>query len=204
MDNQPAVNVSWQEAALFCNWLSRQDGLPPFYIEEGGFVTGRNDESHGYRLPTEAEWAFVARVGENGEVKMFPWGTEEYPPPSVIENYADQTAASIVTFILSGYNDSFPVTSPVGSFEANHHGIFDISGNASEWISDYYEIRQSRETEVDPLGPEGGDRYVIRGANWAKAARSELRLAYRESGRDRSYEVGFRIARYVDRPGVQP
>ncbi len=204
MENQPAVNVSWQEAALFCNWLSRQDGLPPFYIEEGGFVVGRNDESHGYRLPTEAEWAFVARVGDNGEVLMFPWGTEVYPPPSVIQNYADESAASIATFVLTNYNDSFPTTAPIGSFEANQNGIYDLGGNASEWVNDFYEIQASREPVTDPLGPAGGDRYVIRGASWAKAARSELRLAYRDSGRDRSYEVGFRIARYVDRPGVKP
>jgi formylglycine-generating enzyme required for sulfatase activity len=204
MDNQPAVNVSWQEAARFCNWLSRQEGLPPFYVEEGGFVTGRNDESHGYRLPTEAEWVFAARVGADGEVRMFPWGTEVYPPPAVIANYADESAASIVTFVLSNYNDSFPVTAPVGSFDANQNEIFDMGGNVSEWISDYYEIRASRETEVDPLGPGAGDRYVIRGASWAKGARSELRLAYRDSGRDRNYETGFRIARYVDRPGAKP
>lgn len=204
MDNQPVVNVTWQEAALFCNWLSRRDGLPPFYIEQGGHIVGRNDDSHGYRLPTEAEWAYVARVGDNGEVRMFPWDSEVYPPPGVVENYADESAATISTFVLNNYNDGFMVTAPVGSFSPNHHGIYDLSGNASEWISDYYEIRPSDDVATDPLGPEGGDRYVIRGASWAKGARSELRLAYRDSGRDRTYEIGFRIARYVDRPGVQP
>lgn len=204
MENQPAVNVSWQEAAMFCNWLSRRDGLPPFYIEQGGHVVGRNDESHGYRMPTEAEWAYVARVNQDGNVRMFPWGTDVYPPPGVIENYADESASSIVTFVLSNYNDGFQVTAPVGSFDANQNGIFDMGGNASEWISDYYEIRASDDVMTDPLGPEGGDRYVIRGASWAKGARSELRLAYRDSGRDRNYETGFRIARYVDRPGAKP
>ena len=204
MNSQPVVNVSWQEAALFCNWLSRRDGLPPFYIEQGGHVVGRDDESHGYRLPTEAEWTFVARTVPDGEMKMFAWGTTDYPPPFVIENYADESASSIVTFVLAAYDDGFPVTAPIGSFSANQHGIYDLSGNASEWISDYYEIRASDEVIVDPLGPEGGDRHVVRGASWAKASRSELRLAYRDSGRDRNYEIGFRIARYVDRPGARP
>lgn len=204
MDDQPVVNVTWQEAALFCNWLSRRDGLPLFYIEQGGHVVGRDSESHGYRLPTEAEWAFVARTDPAGELMMFPWGTTVYPPPSVIENYADESASSIVTFVLSAYNDTYPVTAPVGSFAANQNGIYDLGGNASEWISDYYEIRGSDDVMTDPLGPDGGDRHVIRGASWAKGSRSELRLAYRDSGRDRNYEVGFRIARYVDRPGAKP
>lgn len=205
MDSQPVVNVSWQEAALFCNWLSRQEGLPLFYIEEGGRVVGWNPDAHGYRLPTEAEWAFAARVTEGGETLMFPWGTTVYPPPRIVENYADESAASIVTFVLSNYNDDFPVSAPVGSFQPNHHGLNDMGGNASEWVNDFYEIRTfSGEPMVDPLGPQGGDRWVIRGASWAKGSRSELRLAYRDGGRDRTYETGFRIARYVDRPGVQP
>lgn len=205
MDTQPVVNITWQEAAQFCNWLSRRDNLPPFYIEEGGRVTGWNPDSHGYRLPTEAEWAFAARVAESRGVLMFPWGSEVYPPPEVVENYADQNAATIVTFVLSNYDDGFPVSAPVGSFEPNHNGIYDMSGNASEWVNDYYEIRVvGDEPMVDPLGPPASDRHVIRGASWAKGSRSELRLAYRDAGRDRTYETGFRIARYVDRPGVQP
>jgi formylglycine-generating enzyme required for sulfatase activity len=205
MDSQPAVNVSWEEAALFCNWLSRSEGLPPFYEEQDGRVTGWDPESHGYRLPTEAEWAFAARVSDDGQLMMFPWGTDVYPPPTVVENYADESASTIVTFVLSNYNDGFPVTAPVGSFEPNHHEIYDMSGNASEWVNDYYEIQPgSGEALADPLGPPPGDRHVIRGASWAKGSRSELRLAYRDGGRDPNYETGFRIARYVDRPGVQP
>ena len=136
---------------------------------------------------------------------MFPWDTEVYPPPGPVENYADAGAASIVTFVLSNYDDGYPVSAPVGSFEANQQELYDMGGNVSEWMNDFYEIRGiSGDAVIDPLGPEGGDRFVIRGASWAKAARSELRLAYRDSGRNRNYEIGFRIARYVDRPGGQP
>lgn len=205
MDDQPVVNLSWNEAALFCNWLSRTDGLPPFYLEEGGRVTGRTPDSHGYRLPTEAEWAFAARVGPQGDVMIFPWGSDVYPPPAVVENYAGQGAAEIVTFVLSNYNDGFPVTAPVGSFKPNHNGLFDMSGNVSEWISDFFEIRPVRgEPLLDPTGPDTGNRYVIRGASWARASRSELRLAFRSEGSDGNTETGFRIARYVDKAMVEP
>ena len=205
MDDQPVVNVSWNEAALFCNWLSRRDGLPPFYVEEDGLVTALNTDSHGYRLPTEAEWAFAARIGPDGDAMMFPWGTEVYPPPDIVENYAGQGAADIVTFVLSNYNDGFPVSAPVGSFQPNHNGFYDMSGNVSEWINDYFEIRPVRgEPLLDPTGPDAGDRHVIRGASWARASRSELRLAYRNAGRDGNLETGFRIARYVDKAMAEP
>jgi formylglycine-generating enzyme required for sulfatase activity len=205
MDDQPVVNVSWNDAALFCNWLSRQDGLPPFYLEEDGQVTAWDPDSHGYRLPTEAEWAFAARVDPDGSAMMFPWSSSVYPPPAVVENYADQGAAEIVTFVLSNYNDGFPVSAPIGSFAPNHKGFHDMSGNVSEWINDYFEIRPVRgEPLLDPTGPEEGDRHVIRGASWARASRSELRLAYRNPGRDGNLETGFRIARYVDKAMAEP
>jgi formylglycine-generating enzyme required for sulfatase activity len=110
-----------------------------------------------------------------------------------------------VTFVLSNYSDGFPVSAPAGSFQPNHNGIHDMSGNVSEWTHDYFEIRPVRgEPLLDPTGPDAGDRHVIRGASWARAARSELRLAYRNAGRDGDTETGFRIARYVDKAMAEP
>jgi formylglycine-generating enzyme required for sulfatase activity len=205
MDDQPVVKVSWNDAALFCNWLSRRDGLPLFYTESDGVVNGWNPDSHGYRLPTEAEWALAARIDTDGNAMMFPWKDNTYPPPAVVENYADQGAAEIVNFVLSNYDDGFPVSAPIGSFSANQKGFHDMSGNVSEWTNDYFEIRPVRgEPLLDPTGPESGDRHVIRGASWARASRSELRLAYRNAGRDGNLETGFRIARYVDKAMAEP
>ncbi|NNE06532.1 MAG: PEGA domain-containing protein [Xanthomonadales bacterium] len=205
MDTQPVVHVSWQEAAIFCNWLSRREGLPLFYIEQNGLVNGINIDAHGYRLPTEAEWAYVAKISSDGETMMFPWGGDQYPPVEVVANYADRSAAALLSFSLSNYDDGYAVSAPVGSFEPNARGIHDLGGNVSEWISDYYEIRASRgDPELDPTGPVTGSRHVIRGASWAMGSRSELRLSYRDAGMDRRMDVGFRIARYVDKANVEP
>ncbi|NND44981.1 MAG: PEGA domain-containing protein [Xanthomonadales bacterium] len=202
MDNQPVVNVSWQDAALFCNWLSQREGLPPFYVVQNGVVTGFDIDAHGYRLPTEAEWAYVARITPAGDTLMFPWGTELYLPQQVVANFADQSAVQILTFTLSNYNDGYPVSAPVGSFGANARGLYDLGGNAAEWVSDYYDIRPSRDEELDPVGPETGSRHVIRGSSWAMGSRSELRLSYRDGGDEGRMDTGFRIARYVDAQGV--
>ncbi len=205
MDVQPAVNLSWQEAALFCNWLSRQEGLPPFYVEEHAQVTGFNLDSHGYRMPTEAEWAWLAKIESDEKVLMFPWGTDLYPPPGLAGNYADQSAVKLLSFTLSNYNDGFAVSAKIGSFEPNSKGIYDLSGNVTEWVSDFYDIRPSKgEPEIDPIGPATGNRHVIRGASWALGSRSELRLSYREGGSDGRMDTGFRLARYVDKAGIRP
>ncbi len=57
---------------------------------------------------------------------------------------------------------------------------------------------------MDPLGPEAGGRHAIRGASWALGSRSELRLSYRDAGSDGRMDVGFRLARYVDKAGIEP
>jgi len=196
-EQQPVAQVSWQQAAAFCNWLSRREGLRPFYREEQGIIVGYSAESTGYRLPSEAEWAFVARV--DGEaLRRFTWG-ENFPPEDASENLADNSSAYVTGRILSGYNDGYVVSAPVGSFAANQNGLFDIGGNVSEWVHDVYTIpASSGVVSTDPLGGQRGDNYVLRGASWALGRLPELRLTYRDYGQAGRDDVGFRIARYAE------
>jgi len=202
MNDQPVARVSWQDAALFCNWLSRKEGLPPFYSIEESRIVGFNWDAHGYRLPTETEWAWVAKFDQQSKSHIFPWSNDLYPPLEVTDNYADQSARGFISFTLPNYNDQYPVSAVVGSFKANSKGLYDISGNVAEWVNDYFDVRPQRgEPEVDPRGPQQGNKHVIRGASWALASRTELRHSYRDSGNDGRIDLGFRIARYVDKPG---
>lgn len=195
-DTQPVVDVSWDEAALYCNWLSEQDGLQPFYREEFGKIVGFNSTALGYRLPTEAEWAWSARHAGGTNLLRFPWG-DQLPPPNKHGNYADQSAAHTVGRIIFGYNDNYITSAPVGTFPPNDKGVYDLGGNVAEWVHDFYEIPDGSSV-VDPLGPRRGDYHVIRGASWMHGTVSDLRLSGRDYGIDGRQDVGFRIARFAE------
>jgi formylglycine-generating enzyme required for sulfatase activity len=196
-EHQPVVEISWQQAAQFCNWLSQREGLAPFYREINGVVSGYNPNATGYRLPTEAEWAWAARV--NGEtVLKFPWG-DSFPPTERVENYADSTSAYVTGRIVNGYTDGYVVTASVASFPPSKNGLYDMGGNVSEWVLDVYSIPSADgSTQVDPTGAQTGDNYVIRGASWSHSKIAELRLSYRDYGQRGRDDVGFRIARYAE------
>ena len=197
--DQPAGQVSWEEAAQFCNWLSDKGNLPRFYVFENGRVNSIIWSSNGYRLPTEAEWAYAARIRPDQSTAVFAWNNGLYPPEQAAGNYADSSASRLVRFVLSGYDDGFSVSAPVGSFPANARGLHDTGGNVAEWVNDFYDVQSHRGDPIeDPRGPDDGVKHVIRGASWALGSRSELRLTYRDSGKDGRLDVGFRIARYVD------
>jgi formylglycine-generating enzyme required for sulfatase activity len=197
-DTQPAVEVSWEEAAAFCNWLSARDSLPPAYVAKGETLVPASPMSTGYRLPTEAEWVRAARYAGTGDGLKYPWG-DAYPPVSGTGNYADASAAKILSDVMDSYDDGFPATAPTGSFAANALGLFDLGGNVAEWVHDYYTIYPSAGGGrlTDPAGPAEGRYHVIRGAGWMDAGISRLRLSYRDYGDDRRQDVGFRIARYA-------
>jgi len=196
-EHQPVANVSWQQAAQFCNWLSRKEGLAPFYREQQGIVTGFNPSSSGYRLPSEAEWAYVARL-HGDSLRRFTWGND-FPPSSPVVNVADNTSALVTGRILNGYADGHIVSANVASFPATSRGLFDLGGNVSEWVHDVYTIPSANaELAVDPLGQQSGDNYTLRGGSWALSRLSELRASYRDYGAAGRDDVGFRIARYAE------
>ena len=198
LDNQPVVNVGWEDAAAYLNWLSEQDGLPPAYRNNGEKLEPVRPQSRGYRLPTEAEWARAARFS-GSEPKKYAWG-ETYPPTGSFENYADKSASSLLTYSLSSYNDDYSVAAPVGSFSPNEAGFYDLGGNVAEWTNDYYAVYPTDANTLtrDPLGPDAGRHHVVRGAGWKDSTISELRLSYRDYADGARDDLGFRVARYAD------
>ena len=195
-DKNPVVNLSWQDAAAFCNWLSEKEGLTPVYEEKFGALAPIRPTPDGYRLPTEAEWAWAARYqGGSGYLK-FPWG-DAMPPSDESGNYADAAAKTLVPTYLPNYDDGFAATAPVASFKANAIGVHDFGGNAAEWIHDYYEVYTPDSARVwtDPEGPQQAKHNVIRGSSWRHAGVTELRLSFRDFGSQPRVDVGFRIAR---------
>src|SRR5437763_848612 len=199
LDSQPVTQVSWEDAAEFCNWLSHQDGLPPAYQRSGTSLALARPVTRGYRLPTEAEWEYAGRYGPSGESYRFAWG-DSPPVPLGVGNLAGGETGSSLPATLPGYRDDYPVVSPVGKFHPTALGLHDMSGNVSQWVNDYYESFVDPAPMTDPLGPAQGTLHVVRGASWKTASVSELRLAWRDTASGPEPTVGFRLARYADDP----
>ena len=198
-DDRPVVQITWEQAARYTNWLNAKESLPPAYIEKGDTLVAVEPLPASYRLPTEAEWAWSARFAGRTSASKYPWGTS-FPPTLESGNYADVSAQSLVANTLSTYNDQFPVTAPVARFKPNGLGLYDLGGNVAEWCHDYYTIYPSAETKavIDPLGPSSGKHHVVRGSSWRQASISALRLTYRDYADKGRLDVGFRIARYAE------
>jgi len=175
-DDHPVVMVDWNAADAFAEWLSQQTG------------------AH-LRLPTEAEWEYAARAG-TGTVRY--WGDDPGTHEAcAYANVYDRTAESM---FVSGRphhacEDRHAVTAPVGQFQPNAFGLYDILGNAWEWTCSVYD-EAYRGAEKDCASKGSGAQRVIRGGSWdipPHLARSAGRGEATPD--DRSDYLGFRLAR---------
>ncbi len=148
-------------------------------------MVSRTPLPNGYRLPTEAEWAWAARASGRSSPLKYPWG-QNYPAPSNRGNYAA--------------GDSYVITAPVASFKSSRLGLFDIGGNVSEWMHDYYSVFTGFDNQLitDPKGPDQGKHHVVRGSSWRHGSIAELRLSYRDYAVKPRDDLGFRVARNAE------
>jgi formylglycine-generating enzyme required for sulfatase activity len=160
--NKPVERVRWRDAKQYCNERSLLEGLKPCYDEK----TADWDcdyAANGYRLPTEAEWEYACRAGEDG-----PY---DFGRPDKLRQYA--------WFADNGAER----THPVGEKKPNRWGIFDLYGNVSEWCEDVYTLTYYKESALmDPHGPPnpGKDvKRVMRGGSW-KASTDMCRATFRQ------------------------
>lgn len=198
LENQPVVNINWQQAAAYCNWLSEQEGLPPAYKKDGDAYVPVTPMTRGFRMLTDAEWEWVARYAGNGAFRRYPWG-DALPVAPASGNYADKSANLQIQDVVPNYDDGYVATAPVGKFPANALGLHDIGGNVAEWAHDYYAVSvEAGQTAVDSMGPAQGKQHLIRGSSWKQSSVTDLRLSARDFGDSARNDVGLRIARYVE------
>jgi len=174
-DNHPVVNVTWNDAIAFCQWLGKK-------------------EDKKYRLPTEAEWEYACRAGTTGRYH-FGDNPEELLK---VANMNDEKTAHVFpkwsAYAIPG-SDGYEFTAPVGKFLPNKFGLHDMHGNVWEWCSDWYgEDYYANSPAEDPKGPETGRVRIRRGGSWHSWG-LYVRSAFRNwnTPQTRYVLVGFRV-----------
>lgn len=153
-DNYPAYNVNYNDVQNFITELNR--------------LTGRN-----FRLPTEAEWEFAARGGNQSNNYL-------YSGSNMVEDVA-------------WYNGNTTSPNPVASKTPNELGLYDMAGNVWEWCSDR-SGDYSADAVTNPTGPESGNNRIYRGGSWYNDAQG-IRITNRgrTASITRSVNTGFRL-----------
>lgn len=195
--NLPVTNISWTDAAQFCNWLSLKEGLKPFYIFNNDVLVNYDLSSTGYRMLTEAEWTYIIK-SEHSKNFTYPWGNET-TLGKMIGNLADVASKGKLKKIIDDYDDGYDVKSPVGHFKYNNNGVFDMVGNVSEFVTDFYSVEYHNPNNVltDYLGPMYGSDHVVKGSNFQTFSSNQLGTDYRAAASGPSDIIGFRIAKWI-------
>ena len=152
-DDAPVSQVSWLDAAAFCNWLCEQETLPLSYREYPRDGSASFPERTAYRLPTEAQWEFACRAGTTTQY----WFGDD---PEELAAYGWYV------------KNSGGAAHAVARKPANPFGLYDMHGNVEEWVpadwldDKYYNAFPAK----DPNGPAAGSRRAVRGGRWLNLA----------------------------------
>ncbi|BCQ25905.1 SUMF1/EgtB/PvdO family nonheme iron enzyme [Caballeronia sp. NK8] len=176
-EDDPVVCVSWDDTQKYIAWLNTK-------------LSGKI--KHSYRLPTNEEWEYAARAGTTTS-RYWGSGRKEQ---CLYENTRDETAKALdPDSPVAPCNDNYLWTSPVGSFRPNPWGLYDMLGDASQWLSGCSENSNAL-TAALPRVPEDQCRsHSIRGASWATIPQGVRAASWGGGSRGiRNSAIGFRLA----------
>lgn len=179
--SMPITNVSWYDAARFCNVASKSLGYDTLYsyssVGAGGVLLDLELRTgvSGIRLPTEAEWEFSVRAGT---------GTDYY--------WGDAITASVVSTYACYAENCDTSPQKVGLLKPNNYGLYDMAGNVREWMHDWYG-NYTAELE-NPMGVSSGAYKAVRGGGFASDV-TKMRSNFRdkEDPEMKAEDLGFRL-----------